>query len=139
MATITVYAHPTAGTSKQTIDQLHSAGLRFNVVSARSAPESLTAARVTELPAVIAITSAGRVRWHGYRPDLIPLLADLIETGPVPAQGLSDADMASDAVLTRDQALQVIRHHQINPSAFLLEHGDAPLYRGATVLHWLGY
>lgn len=79
------------------------------------------------------------VAWEGHRADLIELLADLLDTGVVPADGLRDMHDAEGAVLTRLQVIQEIRHHQLSTDEFFADHGNHPLYRGSVVLGWLGY
>ena len=70
---------------------------------------------------------------------LIELLADLMDTGPVAADGLRERDAADEAVLTRLQAMQEIRNHQLSAEDFFADCGNQPLYRGRDLLNWLGY
>lgn len=91
------------------------------------------------VPVVTALVEGGIVAWSGHRPDMIDLLADLLNDGPVPPHGLRDLEAAENTVLTRQQVLDQVEQHQLNPQDFLDECGDAPLYRGAALLDWLGY
>lgn len=79
------------------------------------------------------------IAWEGHRADLIELLADLMDTGVVPVDGLRDRDAAEEAVLTRFQVMQEIRDHQLSAEDFFADHSNQPLYRGRDLLNWLGY
>lgn len=136
---ITIYANPDQPTSTATVQQFINAGLGVSVYSPQRDAEKVQQAGIQVFPSVVACTTVGRFVWEGHRPDLIEMLADVFETGLVPAEGLHDQGAAEEAVLTRAQALSEIRDHQIDPTDFLAECGDQPLYRGKTVLDWLGY
>lgn len=90
-------------------------------------------------PVVTVAVENEFVAWTGHRPDLIELLADLLDTGVVDADGLRDRETAEEAVLTRLQVVLQLRDHQANAQDFFADHGDQPLYRGRDLLNWLGY
>lgn len=90
-------------------------------------------------PVVALVVQGEVVAWTGHRPDLIDLLADLLDYGPVPRGGLADREQADDAILTRMQTIAQIEQHHLNVGDFFAEFGNQPLYRGALVLAWLGY
>lgn len=129
---ISLYTLPNCDDSKQTRVALTSAGIAF---TERSAADQSP----LEAPVITMIVNNEIVAWRGHRPDLLELLADLIDVGPVTAHGLQDRDHARDAVLTRMQVNGQIEGHQVSVSDFFDECGNHPLYRGAVVLDWLGY
>jgi hypothetical protein len=48
-------------------------------------------------------------------------------------------DEATEATVTKLEALAEIEAHGINPEEFLEELGNHDIYSGAAVLVWLGY
>lgn len=129
---ISLYTLPNCAASNQTRMALKHAGIAF---TERSAADQSP----LEAPVVALIVDRHIVAWRGHRADMIDLLADLISDGPVPPYGLRDLEEAEHAVLTRHQALSQVEAHQGHAEDFLDECGDQPLYRGQTVLDWLGY
>jgi len=79
------------------------------------------------------------VTWHGHQPDCIAMLAELCEMGSVPAHGLGSLEEEHDAILTRGQVVMEIERHGADAGEFFSECGEQPLYRGETILNWLGY
>ncbi|ARP82930.1 hypothetical protein CAL12_20330 [Bordetella genomosp. 8] len=114
-------------------------GIRFTERSAAEHQCALVAKGFDGPPVIAFSVESELVAWQGYRQDLIDLLADLIEYGPLPRHGFRDLCDARDAVLTRFQAMQHIRGHQLDADEFFADHGKHPLYRGAVLLDWLGY
>lgn len=50
-----------------------------------------------------------------------------------------DLQSAMEATVTRQQAQREIAKHAAEWSEFVAEYGDHDLYKGETVLGWLGY
>lgn len=129
---ISLYTLSNCAESEQTRQALVKHGISF---SERSAADHSPPAS----PVVATIVKGQIVAWTGHRPDMIELLADLLDLGPVPEGGLAYLEQAEEAVLTRFQVLVEIENHQLNHQDFFGECGDHPLYRGSTLLNWLGY
>jgi len=132
VSVISLYTLPNCIEADETRAALSAHGLTFTERSAQdqSPPTS---------PVVALVVQGEMVAWTGHRPDLIDLLADLIAYGPVPRSGLGDRELADDAIITRLQAIAQIERHQLNAGEFFAEFGNHPLYRGASLLDWLGY
>ena len=114
-------------------------GLQYAERSAMDYAPALARKGFDFAPVVTVAIENELLAWTGHRPDLIELLADLMDTGLVDADGLRDRDTAEEAVLTRFQVVLELRDHQANAQEFFAEHGDQPLYRGRDLLNWLGY
>ncbi|WLW63597.1 hypothetical protein RA224_09300 [Achromobacter aegrifaciens] len=129
---VSLYTLSNCAESEQTRQALVNLGISFLQRSAAdlSRPAS---------PLVAAIVNGHSVAWRGHRPDMIELLADLLELGPVAEGGLADLEQADEAVLTRLQVLGEIDRHQLDHQDFYDDCGDHPLYRGSALLNWLGY
>ncbi|WP_217618851.1 hypothetical protein [Achromobacter sp. GbtcB20] len=114
-------------------------GLQYAERSAMDYAPALARKGYDLAPVVTVAVENELIAWTGHRPDLIELLADLLDTGLVDADGLRERDAAEEAVLTRFQVVLQLRDHQANAQDFFAEHGDQPLYRGRDLLNWLGY
>ncbi|KRA01284.1 hypothetical protein [Achromobacter sp. Root565] len=114
-------------------------GLQYAERSAMDYAPALARKGYDFAPVVTVAVENELIAWTGHRPDLIELLADLLDTGLVDADGLRERDAAEEAVLTRFQVVLQLRDHQANAQEFFAEHGDQPLYRGRDLLNWLGY
>lgn len=114
-------------------------GLQYAECSAMDYGTALARNGFDFAPVVTVAVENEFVAWTGHRPDLIELLADLLDTGVVDADGLRDRETAEEAVLTRLQVVLQLRDHQANAQDFFADHGDQPLYRGRDLLNWLGY
>ncbi|WP_313065138.1 hypothetical protein [Achromobacter animicus] len=114
-------------------------GLQYGERSAMDYGTALARRGFDFAPVVTVAVENEFVAWTGHRPDLIELLADLLETGVLDADGLRDRETAEEAVLTRLQVVLQLRDHQANAQDFFADHGDQPLYRGRDLLNWLGY
>ena len=114
-------------------------GLQYAERSAMDYAPALARKGYDFAPVVTVAVENELIAWTGHRPDLIELLADLLDTGLVDADGLRERDAAEEAVLTRFQVVLQLRDHQANAQDFFAEYGDQPLYRGRDLLNWLGY
>ena len=136
---ISLYTLPNCEASELTRAAFLRAGIPFTERSAMDYAPALARKGFDSAPVVTVAVENELVAWEGHRPDLIELLADLMDTGPVAADGLRERDAADEAVLTRLQVMQEIRDHQLSAEDFFAEHGNHPLYRGRDLLNWLGY
>lgn len=129
---VSLYTLPNCTASDEARNALTGRGIAFTERSAadQSPPVS---------PVIASVVDGHVVSWHGHFPELLELLADLIDEGPVLAHGLLSRDEACNAVLTRQQALEQVEKHYLYPQQFLDECGDQPLYRGVVLMDWLGY
>ncbi|CAO3958582.1 hypothetical protein [Achromobacter mucicolens] len=114
-------------------------GLQYAERSAMDYAPALARKGLDFAPVVTVAIENELIAWTGHRPDLIELLADLLDTGLVDADGLRERDAAEEAVLTRFQVVQEIGGHQLSADDFFADNGDHPLYRGRDLLNWLGY
>lgn len=114
-------------------------GLQYAERSAMDYAPALARKGFDFAPVVTVAVENELVAWTGHRPDMIELLADLMDTGLVDADGLRDREAADEAVLTQFQVMQEIRDHQASAEDFFADQGDQPLYRGRDLLNWLGY
>ncbi|OZI62132.1 hypothetical protein [Bordetella genomosp. 11] len=136
---IAVYTTAACDECDKTKGALVARGIRFTERCATEHQRALVANGFASPPVIAFSVESELVAWQGYRQDMIDLLADLIEYGPLPRHGFRDLCDARDAVLTRFQAMQHIRGHQLDAEEFFTDHGKHPLYRGAVLLDWLGY
>lgn len=136
---ISLYTQPNCAASNLTREAFQRAVFPFSERSAMDYAPALAREGFDSAPVVTVAVENELVAWEGHRPDLLELLADLMDTGPVAADGLRDRDAADEAVLTRLQTMQEIRDHQLNAEDFFADCGNEPLYRGRDLLNWLGY
>ena len=136
---VCVYVDHSDMHSRLTLASLKQHGVELQTISVKEYPATAEAAGVTTTPCVMVQAHGANFQWVGYRPDLAALLSDFIADGPVPAHGLTDSDQAEAAVLTLAQVEKFIASHHVFPDEFYAENGKNPLYRGSTVLAWLGY
>ncbi|MCH1986481.1 hypothetical protein L7Q78_05845 [Achromobacter xylosoxidans] len=136
---VVLYIRPACAQSDLSKVALTDRGIKFTLRSATEYAAALSVKGFSSAPVLTVTVENELIAWEGHRPELIEMLADLMDTGPVGAHGLRDRDAAEDAVLTRFQIMQEIRDHQLSAEGFFADHGNLPLYRGRDLLNWLGY
>ncbi|KAG1434883.1 hypothetical protein G6F57_021382 [Rhizopus arrhizus] len=136
---VVLYTHLACVQCELSKDTLAERGIEFTERSAADFAQALSAKGYDTAPVLFVAIENELVAWQGHRPDLIELLADLMDLGPVPAHGLHLEEDAAEAVLTRMQVLEEIHRHQLDTADFFADHGNHPLYRGRVLLEWLGY
>ncbi|MGE8449369.1 MAG: hypothetical protein ACN6OP_01865 [Pseudomonadales bacterium] len=136
---VVLYTHLACAQCELSKDDLAARGIEFTERSAADFAQALAAKGYDTAPVLAVAIENELVAWTGHRPDMIELLADLLDTGPVAADGLRESDAAEEAVLTRLQVMQEIRDHQLSAEDFFTDNGNHPLYRGRDLLNWLGY
>lgn len=136
---VVLYTHLACIQSELSKSALSMRGIEFTERSGVDYASALARKGFGFAPVLSVAIENELVAWEGHRADLIELLADLLDTGVVPADGLRDIHDAEEAVLTRLQVIQEIRAHQLSAEEFFADHGNHPLYRGSVVLDWLGY
>lgn len=136
---VVLYIRPACAESDLSRVALADHGIKFTLRSAKEYAAALSAKGFCSAPVLTVAVESELIAWEGHRPELIEMLADLMDTGPVAAHGLSERDAAEEAVLTRFQVMQEISDHQLSAEGFFADHGNHPLYRGRDLLNWLGY
>ena len=136
---VVLYTHLACAQCELSKDDLAARGIEFTELSAADFAQALAAKGYDTAPVLAVAIENELVAWTGHRPDMIELLADLLDTGPVAADGLRESDAAEEAVLTRLQVMHEIRDHQLSAEDFFTDNGTHPLYRGRDLLNWLGY
>ena len=136
---VALYTHLACAQCELSKDDLAARGIDFTERSAADFAQALAAKGYDTAPVLAVAVENELVAWHGHRPDLIELLADLMDLGPVSVHGLRDREAANEAVLTRIQVMEEIGEHQLDAQDFFVNCGNHPLYRGRVLLEWLGY
>lgn len=136
---VVLYTHLACVQCELSKDELAARGIEFTERSAADFAQALAAKGYDTAPVLAVAVENELVAWQGHRPDLIELLADLMDLGPVSVHGLRDRETANDAVLTRIQVMEEIGKHQLDAQDFFADCGNQPLYRGHALLDWLGY
>jgi glutaredoxin len=136
---VTLYTSPECAQCALTKAALADCGIAFTERSAADYAQALAAKGYDTAPVLAVSMENELIAWHGHRPDMIELLADLFDLGPVSARGLRDRESADEAVVTRIQVMEEIGRHQLNAQEFFADCGNHPLYRGHVLLEWLGY
>ena len=136
---VVLYTHLACVQCELSKDDLAARGIDFTERSAADFAQALAAKGYDTAPVLAAAIENELVAWQGHRPDMIELLADLFDLGPVSARGLRDRESADEAVVTRIQVMEEIGRHQLNAQEFFADCGNHPLYRGHVLLEWLGY
>lgn len=136
---ITLYITPECAQCELTKAALADRGIGFTARSAAEYAHVLAEKGYDTAPVLAVAIENELVAWQGHRPDMIELLADLFDLGPVSARGLRERESADEAVVTRIQVMEEIGRHQLNAQEFFADCGNHPLYRGHVLLEWLGY
>jgi len=114
-------------------------GIEFTERNATEYAHALTTKGFDIAPVLTVAVENELIAWQGHQIDLIDLLADLIDLGPVSVDGPREREAAEEAVLTHIQAIEEVLAHQLNVQEFFDDCGNHPLYRGRVLLDWLGY